>query len=58
MNDDILELLWIEYQELAEEAQKALLNGEENLKILGLLILTHKARSRYEAELSNLLFEL
>lgn len=57
MNDIILDLLWAEYQEAVRKAQSSLINGEDNLKILGLATLAHKARSNYESELDRLLFE-
>lgn len=55
MNNLLAELYWLEYLEIAEEANTALEQGDK-LKALGLAILAHKAKNNYEKQLNKILF--
>lgn len=55
MNSLLAELYWLEYLEIAEEANTALEQGDK-LKALGLAILAHKAKNNYEKQLNKILF--
>lgn len=51
----LAELLWLEYQDAAADAQSALDDGDK-LRAIGLAIIAYKIRSRYEAALSRAVF--
>ncbi len=51
----LLDLYWIEYRERAEEARNALMVGYDNLYILQLAILAHKAKNDYDSQLNFVL---
>lgn len=55
-NSIFLDLLWLEYQDAAEDAQAALSAGNK-LQALALAIIAYKIKSRYEGELSKILLK-
>ncbi len=51
----LADLLWLEYQDAAAEAQAALCEGDK-LRAIGLAIIAYKIRSRYEDALNRYVF--
>lgn len=58
MNNALLaDLWWLEYQDAAKDARKALSNGDK-LEALTLAILAYKIKSRYEYYANQLILGL